>query len=170
MEGKRGTISLHHGIPYRLFHYTNIQTPFHHSRPQNNPFFPPPQTSADHDSDFPNDAFSNLDNPHDSYLEMSPLDEPAYQKQNGNHVSQDLMVDKSWLKSALNGAEKEGQNIFTVVAAALEKHRVATGLEELRHEVKTLRQKNMNLKMQLEEMEKMMDANIEDRERVISQR
>ena len=28
----------------------------------------------------------------------------------------------------------------------------------------------MNLKMQLEEMEKMMDANIEDRERVISQR
>ncbi|GMH79768.1 hypothetical protein TrST_g5363 [Triparma strigata] len=129
-----------------------------------------PLGSADHDSDFPNDAFSNLDNPHDSYLEMSPLDEPAYQKQNGNHVSQDLMVDKSWLKSALNGAEKEGQNIFTVVAAALEKHRVATGLEDLRHEVKTLRQKNMNLKMQLEEMEKMMDANIEDRERVISQR
>jgi hypothetical protein len=57
-----------------------------------------------------------------------------------------------------------------VVAAALEKHRVATGLEELRLEVRTLRQKNMNMKMQLEEMEKMMDANIEDRERVISQR
>ena len=57
-----------------------------------------------------------------------------------------------------------------MVAAALEKHRVATGLEELRLEVRTLRQKNMNMKMQLEEMEKMMDANIEDRERVISQR
>ncbi|GMH80190.1 hypothetical protein TL16_g08439 [Triparma laevis f. inornata] len=120
-------------------------------------------------NDFPDDAFSNLDNPHDTYLEMSPLDSYT-QRQQENHVSKDLMVDKSWLKSALGGAEKEGQNIFTVVAAALEKHRVAMGLEELRHEVKTLRQKNMNLKMQLEEMEKMMDANIEDRERVISQR
>jgi len=72
--------------------------------------------------------------------------------------------------TAFTNAAKNSENIFEVVNAALEQHRVTMGLEELRGEVKTLRQKNMNLKMQLEEMEKMMDANIEDRERVIQQR
>lgn len=79
-------------------------------------------------------------------------------------------MDEGWLKQAFGDADGKPENIFDVVSAALEKHRVATGLEELKLEVRTLRQKNVNMKMQLEEMEKMMDANIEDRERVISQR
>ena len=125
--------------------------------------------SAD-DAMFPDGAFQNLDGP-GSYLEMGVAQEPHYPPQRQNLVSNDLMVEKSWLKGALANADKEGgQSIFSVVAAALEKHRVATGLEDLRLEVKTLRQKNMNLRMQLEEMEKMMDANIEDRERTILQR
>jgi hypothetical protein len=116
-------------------------------------------------------AFNNLNDVSGSYLEMSSVG-------NNNAVvgvrgeddfsnKVDRTID-SILTATLSGP-KTG-NIFELVAAALEKQRVATGLLELRNEVKSLRIKNSNLRMQLEEMEKMMDANIEDRERVISQR
>ncbi len=70
----------------------------------------------------------------------------------------------------MNQAESQGENIFTVVAAALEKKRVEVGLNALRDEANSLRSKNAVLRAQVDELEKMMDANIEDRERVIMQR
>lgn len=75
-----------------------------------------------------------------------------------------------WLRAALGNAEANGENIFTVVAAALEKKRVEVGIVQLRDEVNGLRSKNAALRAQVDDLEKMMDANIEDRERVIMQR
>ena len=108
-----------------------------------------------------NNHLSHFDN---IYLDMAPPSDSFARK------VEDEANNDSLLTKAFTNAAKNSENIFEVVSAALEKHRVTTGLEELRNEVRTLRMKNSNLKMQLEEMEKMMDANIEDRERVIDQR
>ena len=108
-----------------------------------------------------NNHLSHFDN---IYLDMAPPSDSFARK------VEDEANNDSLLTKAFTNAAKNSENIFEVVSAALEKHRVTTGLEELRNEVRTLRMKNSNLKMQLEEMEKMMYANIEDRERVIDQR
>ena len=134
------------------------------------PFSPSGDSRGSTTSAVSSDAFKNLGAaPGDDFAQPQlPVTQHASNEMDdvfGGKIDQTI---DSILSHTLDNA-KTG-NIFELVAAALEKQRVATGLMELRTEVKTLRQKNINLRMQLDEMEKMMDANIEDRERVIQAR
>ncbi len=102
----------------------------------------------DDDSDDDRHAFSATLNGRSSYLEMSAMGDDGFRdgRKSSLHLHRPKQVDPTagvsdtWLKSKLNNVDKNAENMFDVVAAALEKHRVATGLEELRLEVSETRQ------------------------------